>query len=449
MPKHISKIVYVFAFVMFTSIYFFYAFKVYLPKQSMNTANYFITNESSRHILKVSILSERALSAYIEALEFRNEDLLYDSIDLMTAAGGFLITPSFKGIKEAKKVISLIDMNIVLMEENSYDISSRQLKILKENVKNVSRISQTIEIKKYNNLLKGVIDRESRIYVFLIGIVYLVLSVILLIFLLLFVLSRNKRLEDENLKQQKILLTKSKMLALTEMLGNIAHQWRQPLSVITSAVSGMKFELEVQEDISRESILRCSDAVMKQASYLSKTIDDFKEFIAEDNNDKIVQVSDVFLKLESLVDEMFKTNSITLVKDVEENVSLKLNDNILIQAFINICYNSKDAFVLNEVNKEERYFFISCKKDKNKVTISLKDTAGGIKEEIIDKIFEPYFTTKHKARGIGVGLYKTNEIITKNLLGSIEAKNAYSHLKNKEYMGGEFIITLPAFFKRA
>ncbi|NQY24061.1 MAG: HAMP domain-containing histidine kinase [Campylobacteraceae bacterium] len=449
MPKHISKIVYVFAFVMFTSIYFFYAFKVYLPKQSMNTANYFITNESSRHILKVSILSERALSAYIEALEFRNEDLLYDSIDLMTAAGGFLITPSFKGIKEAKKVISLIDMNIVLMEENSYDISSRQLKILKENVKNVSRISQTIEIKKYNNLLKGVIDRESRIYVFLIGIVYLVLSVILLIFLLLFVLSRNKRLEDENLKQQKILLTQSKMLALTEMLGNIAHQWRQPLSVITSAVSGMKFELEVQEDISRESILRCSDAVMKQASYLSKTIDDFKEFIAEDNNDKIVQVSDVFLKLESLVDEMFKTNSITLVKDVEENVSLKLNDNILIQAFINICYNSKDAFVLNEVNKEERYFFISCKKDKNKVTISLKDTAGGIKEEIIDKIFEPYFTTKHKARGIGVGLYKTNEIITKNLLGSIEAKNAYSHLKNKEYMGGEFIITLPAFFKRA
>ena len=449
MPKHISKIVYVFAFVMFISIYFFYAFKVYLPKQSMNTANYFITNESSRHILKVSILSERALSAYIEALEFRNEDLLYDSIDLMTAAGGFLITPSFKGIKEAKKVISLIDMNIVLMEENSYDISSRQLKILKENVKNVSRISQTIEIKKYNNLLKGVIDRESRIYVFLIGIVYLVLSVILLIFLLLFVLSRNKRLEDENLKQQKILLTQSKMLALTEMLGNIAHQWRQPLSVITSAVSGMKFELEVQEDISRESILRCSDAVMKQASYLSKTIDDFKEFIAEDNNDKIVQVSDVFLKLESLVDEMFKTNSITLVKDVEENVSLKLNDNILIQAFINICYNSKDAFVLNEVNKEERYFFISCKKDKNKVTISLKDTAGGIKEEIIDKIFEPYFTTKHKARGIGVGLYKTNEIITKNLLGSIEAKNAYSHLKNKEYMGGEFIITLPAFFKRA
>ena len=83
------------------------------------------------------------------------------------------------------------------------------------------------------------------------------------------------------------------------------------------------------------------------------------------------------------------------------------------------------------------------------MTISLKDTAGGIKEEIIDKIFEPYFTTKHKARGIGVGLYKTNEIITKNLLGSIEAKNAYSHLKNKEYMGGEFIITLPAFFKRA
>ena len=449
MPKHISKIVYVFAFVMFTSIYFYYTFKVYLPKQSMNTANYFITNESSRHILKVSILSERALSAYIEALEFRNEDLLYDSIDLMTAAGGFLVTPSFKGIQEAKKIISLIDTNIELMEKNTYDISPRELNILKENVKNVSRISQTIEIKKYNNLLKGVIDRESRIYVFLIGIVYLVLSVILLIVLLLFVLSRNKRLEEENLKQQKVLLTQSKMLALTEMLGNIAHQWRQPLSVITSAVSGMKFELEVQEDVSKESILRCSDAVMKQASYLSKTIDDFKEFIAEDNNEKIVKVSDVFLKLESLVDDMFKTNSITLVKDVEENVSLKLNDNILIQAFINICYNSKDAFLLNEVKKEERFFFISCKKDKDKVTISFKDTAGGIKEEIIDKIFEPYFTTKHKARGIGVGLYKTNEIITKNLLGSIEAKNTYSHLKNKEYIGGEFIITLPVFFKSA
>ena len=449
MPSNISKIVYIFAFVMFTSIYFYYAFKVYLPKQSMNTANYFITNESSRHILKVSILSERALSTYIEALEFKNEDLLYDSIDLMTAAGGFLITPSFKGIQEAKKVIALIDVNIALMEENAYDISPRQLKILKENVKDVSSISQTIEIKKYNNLLKGVIDRESRIYVFLIGIVYLVLSVILLILLLLFVLSRNKRLEEQNLKQQKVLLTQSKMLALAEMLGNIAHQWRQPLSVITSAVSGMKFELEVQDNISKESILRCSDAVMKQASYLSKTIDDFKDFIEEDNNDKVVKLGDVFLKLESLVDEMFKTNSITLVKDIEEDLSLKLNDNILIQAFINICYNSKDAFVLNEVNKEERFLFISCTKDKNQVTISFKDTAGGIKEEIIDKIFEPYFTTKHKARGIGVGLYKTNEIITKNLHGSIDVKNAYSELKNKEYKGGEFIITLPVFYKSA
>ena len=443
------KLLYTIVFVFFSAFYFYYAFNVYLPKQSINTANYFIANQSSRHILKVSILNERAFNTYKEGLDLKNEDLLYDGIDLMNSAAGFLITRSFKKIKEAQELILLLDQNIELMEENEFNISHKDLTNLRENVKNISRIVQVIEIQKYDKLLAGIVQRESKMHVFIIGIVYLVINILLLIFLLLFVMSRNKRLEEENLKQQKVLSTQSKMLALTEMLGNIAHQWRQPLSVITSAVSGMKFELEVQEDVSKESILRCSDAVMKQASYLSKTIDDFKEFIADDNNEKNVKVSDVVLKLESLVDEMFKANSITLVKDIEENVSLKLNDNILIQAFINICYNSKDAFVLNDVKKEQRFFFIFCKKDKDKVTISFKDTAGGIQEEIIDKIFEPYFTTKHKARGIGVGLYKTNEIITKNLNGSIEAKNTYTNIKNKKYLGGEFIITLTGFSKSA
>ena len=262
--------------------------------------------------------------------------------------------------------------------------------------------------------------------------------------LLLFAFFRNKKLEEENLKQQKILLTQSKITALGEMLGNIAHQWRQPLSAITSSVSGLKLFIEMGKKPDDSFIIKCSDDVMQQAKYLSKTIDDFNDFINQDSiKEKNIKISDTFSKLETLIINMFSDNSIKIVKDIEKDISLNLNDNVLIQSFINICDNAKDAFIINNIKLEERYFFLSAKQEDNNIIIKLKDTAGGIQENIIEKIFEPYFTTKHKSRGTGIGLYRTNQIITKYLKGSIEVKNSEYTYKNKKYKGSEFIIVLP------
>ncbi|NCB12500.1 MAG: HAMP domain-containing histidine kinase, partial [Erysipelotrichia bacterium] len=112
----------------------------------------------------------------------------------------------------------------------------------------------------------------------------------------------------------------------------------------------------------------------------------------------------------------------------------------LIQVFINIINNSIDAF---ENISEDKYIFIDVKEFDNKIVIKIKDNAGGIDKNIIDKIFDPYFTTKSEKQGTGIGLYMSKEIITKHLNGSVEASNIEFEYLNKSHHGAIFTITIP------
>jgi len=241
-------------------------------------------------------------------------------------------------------------------------------------------------------------------------------------------------------EQQKRLKQSERLASMGEMIGNIAHQWRQPLSVISTAATGMKIQKEfgILDD---ESFMSNCDAINENAQYLSKTIDDFKNFIKGDRDKSIYILKDEINSFLNLIEGSIKSHNINVVLDLKDDIKIDGYKNELTQCLINIFNNSKDALVEN-IN-EDRYIFISTSQQNNTAIIKIKDNALGIPNNIIGKIFDPYFTTKHQSQGTGLGLHMTYNLITDGMNGSIHAHNTIFTYKNKTLKGVEFTIILP------
>jgi len=241
-------------------------------------------------------------------------------------------------------------------------------------------------------------------------------------------------------KQEKLIYEQSKLASMGEMIGNIAHQWRQPLSVISTASTGMKIQKEF-DLLSDEQFLKTCDLINKNAQYLSKTIDDFRNFIKGNRTKTYFNIKDQLNSFINLVDGSIKSNNIKLVLDVKDDIEVNGYENELTQCVINIFNNAKDALVENV--KENRLILVKAKVKDNYLIISFQDNALGIPNEILPKIFEPYFTTKHKTQGTGLGLNMTYKLIVDGMHGSIVATNKKFKYEGLEYYGAEFIIKIP------
>lgn len=244
---------------------------------------------------------------------------------------------------------------------------------------------------------------------------------------------------EKNYKKNKLLFQQSKMAAMGEMIGNIAHQWRQPLSMITIAASGIKLkkELGLLDDKEHKKSL---EAIIESANYLSSTIDDFRYFFSPNKNKTILYSNELFQKILKLLDHEYKSKDIQIVKNIDD-IKISTYENELIQVMINILNNAKDELL--KIDDDNRYIFIDLYEENEKMIIKIRDNAGGIHEDIIDRVFEPYFTTKHKSQGTGIGLYMSEEIIRKHLNGEILVSNHESSIKGLTYIGAEFIISIP------
>jgi PAS domain S-box-containing protein len=245
-----------------------------------------------------------------------------------------------------------------------------------------------------------------------------------------------------NITQLKQLENQSKLASMGEMIGNIAHQWRQPLSVISTGATGISLKIEYNNYDIKEIVNICNQ-INENAQYLSQTIDDFRNFVKGDTkpvNFGLRNKTDSFIKL---VDTTIKNNKIQIILDLQEHIKVKGYPNELIQCFINIFNNSKDAFVEKNIDESERFVFINQEIIDNSVKISFKDNAGGIPDSIISKIFEPYFTTKHQSKGTGLGLHMSYNLIVNQMKGSIKVSNETYEFNGKQYKGAMFIITLP------
>ena len=248
----------------------------------------------------------------------------------------------------------------------------------------------------------------------------------------------------EQLKQQDLLFQQSKLAAMGEMIGNIAHQWRQPLSIISSIATASKLEKELNI-LDDEVFLNNMNTINTNAQYLSQTIDDFREFIKTDRFLDDFNLSNAVKSFLNITNTSIVDNNIEIILDLEDDIIMNNYQNDMTQAFINIIYNSIDAFVEKEI--EKRYFFIKTRKSENKITIKLKDNAGGIDHSLIKKIFEPYTTSKHKSLGTGLGLNITYNFIVVGMKGKISVENTTYEYENKEYVGCEFTVTFDNYFR--
>ncbi len=248
-----------------------------------------------------------------------------------------------------------------------------------------------------------------------------------------------KKLENESKIKDKIMFHQSKMAAMGEMLGNIAHQWRQPLSIISTSASGIKLEKEYGL-LSDEKQIEYLDIILNQTRMLSQTIDDFRDFFNPNKNMHEFNLEDVVTKTISFLEGSLKTKEINIIVDIDKIKTIGL-DSELTHSLINIINNSKDAHMLT--NNDNKYIFIDVHKNKGKIDISIKDNAGGIDKNIINRIFEPYFTTKHQSQGTGIGLYMTQEMIVNHMNGTISVHNVEFTYNDINCKGVEFMITLP------
>ncbi|AXX90542.1 ABC transporter substrate-binding protein [Arcobacter suis] len=254
--------------------------------------------------------------------------------------------------------------------------------------------------------------------------------------------SLEEKIKDEVEKNklfQEKLFKADKLASMGEMMSNIAHQWRQPLSMISTVATGTKIQKEFGTLIDEE-LIQNMDLINKNAQYLSETINDFRNFIKGDRKIKTYDLSATINNFLHIIESSIKKDSINIILNLEKNIKINGYPNELIQCLINIFNNSKDA--LEEIKQENPLIFISTVLQNNTIFISIKDNAGGIPQNIITKIYDPYFTTKHKSQGTGLGLHMTYKLIDEGMHGKIEAQNVEFEYENKIYRGAEFIISL-------
>ncbi|WP_419766714.1 transporter substrate-binding domain-containing protein [Arcobacter sp.] len=222
-------------------------------------------------------------------------------------------------------------------------------------------------------------------------------------------------------QRERLLLQQSKIASLSEMLSNIAHQWRQPLSFISTAVTGLKIQKEYNQ-LDEELFFKTIDEIEDKTQYLSKIINDFQNYLNGEKTIKEFDLSKCINQVLNILNDSFLENRIKITNNSTNKLTIISNENELNQALIYILNNAKDALV--EKNIEDKNIEINTYlKNTDYAIIEIIDNAGGIDNKIIDKVFEPYFTTKHKSQGTGLGLYMTHKIITQNLKGNIDIEN--------------------------
>ena len=243
----------------------------------------------------------------------------------------------------------------------------------------------------------------------------------------------------KNISDMKFIEEQSKLVSMGEMIGNIAHQWRQPLSIISTASTGVLFQKEYGL-LTDKVLIDSMNSINNSAQYLSKTIDDFRNFIKNDKTEEITSIKDAIAFTINLTEASLKNNYINLIVNCEADMTIHGIKNELVQCFLYIINNEKDALVTS-TKEENRFIVIETKEVKNNLELSIKDSAGGIPDEIIGRIFEPYFTTKHKSLGTGIGLSIVNKILRDKYCANVTVYNESFTYNDCVYYGACFKIT--------
>ncbi|MCW8896349.1 ATP-binding protein [Sulfurimonas sp.] len=224
---------------------------------------------------------------------------------------------------------------------------------------------------------------------------------------------------EQLIQKDKLLTAQSKQAVMGEMISMIAHQWRQPLSTITLQIANLQFKKLLGDGIKSEDIDDALSEISDTIMYLSDTVDDFQTYFHPDKEIVEIEIHELLQKAVN-----FATSRLTDINveiDVNDKIFVKTYMNEFIQVILNILNNAIDAH--NDTKLQNPFIKLYVKDEEAEISVIIKDNAGGIKEENLNKLFEPYFSTKGK-NGTGLGLYMSQMIIQKQFNGKIDVKTS-------------------------
>jgi len=299
------------------------------------------------------------------------------------------------------------------------------IELIKE-IQNLNKSQEIIVVSAYN-------DSEKLMSLIELGINYFALKPIshqriLEVLYKVSVSIKNKGLEE------KLKLQQSKNASLGLMIANIIHQWKQPLNIISVIASAIILKIDFDDDIKKDELRDFMSNIDNTVKRLTTVTHTFKEFLKEK---KEVQTININKKIEDALiisDTILRDKGIDLIKDIQnDDITIKTIPNELTEVIINIVNNAADAIVENNI--KNGFVKVNIEKTKSMVIISIEDNGGGVPEDIKEKIFDEYFTTKSEDKGTGLGLAMSKRIVTQSLNGKLYIENTQD--------GAKFIIELP------
>lgn len=221
-------------------------------------------------------------------------------------------------------------------------------------------------------------------------------------------------------KKDDLLIQQSRLTAMGEMINSIAHHWRQPLNNIGLIVQNLQLAFKAN-DLTAEELDKDIADTMMVLQQISETIDNFRNFFNQDKESCHFSVNEAVSRSIDFVKPSLSSKGIKVVCDEQSDISVVGYPNEYAQALLNILVNAMDALLASHGERLLINVVISEENGRSVVTIS--DNGGGINEAVMQKIFDPYFTTKGQSKGTGIGLYMSKMIIEKNMSGSLSARN--------------------------
>jgi signal transduction histidine kinase len=415
-------------------------------------------NFTAHNLLKEKYpnLSLTPVASVKEGLELVSKDKVFAFIDIKPVLNFNIAKYSFKDLKITGN--SGLDYELKFMIRDDYEIL---IPILNKAIDNIDESSVLDIVNRWNNVQFQTNFDYTIIWLLLAAIFLITFAFLYRNYILKNLNNKLKNLVNEKTKslheinknleilvekksrdlieKENLLNHQAKMAAMGEMLENIAHQWRQPLSVISTMATSLKLkqEMKILED---KEFFQSLDIINNASQHLSNTIDDFRNFFSSEKEINKFLISNTIKKSILLLKSSIDKHNITIVEDIEDSELLSYESELM-QVILNIISNSID--ILKDKNIDSRYIYFKTKILNNNLIITISDSGGGIDKKILNRVFEPYFTTKHKSQGTGIGLYMSLQIVTKHLHGKLSVKNSSFLQNGVEYFGAEFSINIP------
>jgi len=233
----------------------------------------------------------------------------------------------------------------------------------------------------------------------------------------------EERVNEEvikNREKDKQLIQQSRLAQMGEMISMIAHQWRQPLTAISATSSGMHFKAQ-RDTLQKKDILKYTDNISSYAKHLSHTIDDFRDFFKPTKDKSFVNYTEIIDSVLNIIQSSFDEKRIQLILDLNNEERFNTYANELKQVLLNLIKNAEDILIEKQI--DNCYVKIKTFKKENLFIMEVSDNGGGIKQEILENIFDPYFSTKEQKDGTGLGLYMSKTIINEHCEGELSVHN--------------------------